>query len=297
MENIDELKHAVDGSPRYRLANASVFVSPQGFHFIDYLDPIDEVSAEIGPVELSDEEIAYIERSLQSNAERFENQVQVVRRHVSRAGMKVLDIGCGGGLFLSKLRSEGAVVTGLELSDKRAFYAKTKHRLEVVKRPIESDFWQEGYAGAFDAVTLWDVIEHVNYPLNTLQSSVKVLRSGGLLFIDTPCRDAFYHRVGELTYRLSGGRYPTFLNAMYSAHQFGHKQIFSTKEMKSLFEQCDLEVIELRKFHELSFPYSFYLKKIFKSDLMVKLSLPLVNLLLTVFPVRNKMLIIGRRRT
>ncbi len=297
MENIDELKHAVEGSPRYRLANASVFVSPQGFHFIDYLDPINEVSAQIGPVELSDEEIAYIESSLQSNAERFENQVQVVRRHVSRSGMKVLDIGCGGGLFLSKLRSEGAVVTGLELSDKRAFYAKTKHQLEVVKRPIESDFWQEGYVGAFDAVTLWDVIEHVNYPLNTLQSSVKVLRSGGLLFIDTPCRDAFYHRVGELTYRLSGGRYPTFLNAMYSAHQFGHKQIFSTKEMKSLFEQCDLEVIELRKFHELSFPYSFYLKKIFKSDLMVKLSLPLVNLLLTVFPVRNKMLIIGRRRT
>lgn len=83
---------------------------------------------------------------------------------------------------------------------------------------------------------------------------------------------------------------------MYSSHQFGHKQIFSTAEMKHLFEEANFEVVELRKFHELSFPYSFYLKKIFKSNLMAKLSLPIVNLLLWVFPVKNKMLVIGRKK-
>ena len=104
------------------------------------------------------------------------------------------------------------------------------------------------------------------------------LKQGGVLVIDTPCRDSFYHRFGEFTYKLTGGKYPTFLNAMYSSHLFGHKQIFSTWEMKSLFESVGMEVVELRKFHELSFPYAFYLKKLVKSDAIVRLLLPFVNL-------------------
>ena len=119
---------------------------------------------------------------------------------------------------------------GIELSDSRAQYAKSKYRLEIDKHPIESDHWQKNFANHFDAVTLWDVIEHVNYPFQTLQCAANVLKKGGLLFVDTPCRDSFYHQVGALTYRLSGGRFPTFLNAIYSSHLFGHKQIFSTQE-------------------------------------------------------------------
>ena len=118
---------------------------------------------------------------------------------------------------------------------------------------------------------------------------------GGLLLIDTPCRDSFYHQVGELTYRLSGGRFPTFLNAMYSSHAFGHKQIFSTREMKELFSSCGLEVIQLQKFHELSFPYAFYLRKLLRTEALVKLSLPLVKAFFRLFKIRNKMLVIGRK--
>ena len=253
MENIDTLKHSESGPPRYRLSNANVFVSPCGYHYIDYLDPVEDISPEIDESELTDEEITYIEKSLQSNVERFDNQISILKSLLSIRNKKVLDIGCGGGLFLSKLESEGAKVTGLELSDIRAHYAKTKHNLEIIKRPIESDFWKERYSSTFDVVTLWDVIEHVNYPLSTLRSSSYVLKSGGFLFIDTPCRDSFYHRVGEITYRLSNGRFPTFLNAMYSAHKFGHKQIFSTCEIKSLFEEANLEVIELKSFMNFHF--------------------------------------------
>jgi 2-polyprenyl-6-hydroxyphenyl methylase/3-demethylubiquinone-9 3-methyltransferase len=207
----------------------------------------------------------------------------------------VLDVGCGGGLFLSLLKAEGAKVTGIELSDSRAHYASTIHGLEIHKRPIESDFWQKGYANHFDAVTLWDVIEHVNYPFQTLQCAANVLKQGGLLLIDTPSRDSFYHEVGETTYRLSGGRFPTFLNAMYSSHLFGHKQIFSTSEMKELLLSCGLEVIDLQKFHELSFPYDFYLRKLLRSEALVKLSLPLVKTFFRMVKIRNKMLVIGRK--
>ena len=265
MENIDELKHSNVGVLKYKLKNANVFESPGGYTYIDYLDPVEEISPDIDESELSDQEIEYLEKELQSNLERFENQVNIVNTYASNNKKKALDIGCGGGLFLSKLEGEGAEVLGIELSNSRASYAKKKHKLNVVKRPIESDYWQDGFVNAFDIVTLWDVIEHVNYPLLTLRSASNVLKKGGFLFVDTPCKDSFYHRVGELTYWLSNGRFPTFLNIMYSGHKFGHKQIFSIAEMELLFKQSGFEVLEMRKFHELSFPYSFYLKKMTKN--------------------------------
>lgn len=296
--NIDLVKKNPASTARltYKLRNANVYVSPEGFHFIDYLDPVEDFPAEIDASKLTAEEAAYIETQLQANRNKFGNQVHTLAKHLPLPNAKILDIGCGGGLFLSLLKEQGAQVVGIELSDSRAQYAKTKHGLEIDKHPIESDHWQTGYARYFDAVTLWDVIEHVNYPGQTLRCAVHVLKQGGLILIDTPCRDSFYHRFGEIMYRLTGGRFPTFLNAMYSSHLFGHKQIFSTSEMKALFESVGLEVIDLHTFHELSFPYEFYLKKLFRSQVLVKLLLPVVNLFFKVFKIRNKMLVIGRKK-
>lgn len=295
MENIDSLKHSIALSPVYRLSNADVYVSNSGYHYIDYLDPAEDFSPHIDEPEITDEEIVYIEKSLQSNPERFENQIDILESHESISGKNILDIGCGGGLFLSLAKDQGAKVIGIELSKTRAHYAKNKYGLEVVNRPIEDPYWKT-FHGKFDFVTLWDVIEHVNFPLSTLLSASRMLKSGGFLFIDTPCRDSFYHRMGEITYRLSKGKYPTFLNAMYSAHRFGHKQIFSTSEMKHLLEEVDLKDINVSKFHELSFPYSFYLKKMFRSDVMVSLMLPVVYAFLSIFPVKNKMLAVGCKK-
>ena len=295
--NIDSMKKHPAESARltYKLRNANVYVSPNGFHFTDYLDPVEEISPEIDATQLTDQESAYIETQLQANAQKFKHQVEVFKKHCSIENARVLDIGCGGGLFLSLLKREGAHVTGIELSDSRAQYASRKHGLEIHKHPIENDFWQKEYANYFDAVTLWDVIEHVNYPFRTLQSAANVLKKDGLLLIDTPCRDSFYHRAGEITYRLSGGKFPTFLNAMYSSHLFGHKQIFSTREMKELFQAAGLEVVELEIFHELTFPYDFYLRKFFKSEVIIKVQLPAVRAFFWLFKIRNKMLVIGRK--
>jgi 2-polyprenyl-6-hydroxyphenyl methylase/3-demethylubiquinone-9 3-methyltransferase len=295
--NIDSLKKHPANAARlaYKLRNANVYVSPEGFHFTDYLDPVEKISPEIDGTQLTDQESSYIETQLQANFDKFKKQAEILASHLPLQNAKILDIGCGGGLFLSLLKQKGAQVTGIELSDSRAQYARTRHGLEIDKHPIESDYWQNGYAQHFDAVTLWDVIEHVNYPEQTLEAAAYVLKPGGLLLIDTPCRDSFYHQVGALTYRLTGGRFPTFLNAMYSSHLFGHKQIFSTHEMKDLFTSVGLKVIELGTFHELSFPYDFYLKKLLRSELLVKLALPAVRAFFWLFKIRNKMLVIGKK--
>jgi hypothetical protein len=65
--------------------------------------------------------------------------------------------------------------------------------------------------------------------------------------------------------------------------------------MRQLFEEAGLQVIDLHKFHELSFPYEFYLKKLFKSQSLVKLLLPLVRIFFRIFQIQNKMLVVGRK--
>ena len=46
MENLDSLKGTQNGMPAYRLLNANVSISTTGYHYIDYLDPVEEVCVE-----------------------------------------------------------------------------------------------------------------------------------------------------------------------------------------------------------------------------------------------------------
>lgn len=281
------------GTLRYRLRNSEVWVGRNGFHHTAHLDPSPEAPAD-APAELDPELAPYIERNLEFSRSRFETHVRLVESVTPVRGARVLDVGCGGGLFLALLAQRGADVVGLEVDPARAAYARDRHGLHIECRPVESERLAERYAQGFDVVTLWDVIEHVNFPQRTLAAARRLLRPGGHLLIDTPCRDSFYHRVGKLTYALSGGRYPTFLDIMYSDHPFGHKQIFATGEMRDLLKRTGFEVQRLEKFHELSFPNEFYLTKLLRSKSLVRVANPMVSLLLKLIRVRNKMLVIAR---
>ncbi|RIK30703.1 MAG: hypothetical protein DCC56_10320 [Anaerolineae bacterium] len=87
MENIDALKSnpAQRGRLAYRLKNANVYVSENGFHCIDYLDPVEEISPEIDASQLTVEVAAYIETQLQANAKKFENQANIVKEHLAQS--------------------------------------------------------------------------------------------------------------------------------------------------------------------------------------------------------------------
>ncbi|HEX2989113.1 MAG TPA: hypothetical protein VHO49_00480, partial [Anaerolineales bacterium] len=64
---------------------------------------------------------------------------------------------------------------------------------------------------------------------------------------------------------------------------------------KSLFESAGLQVAELRKFHELSIPYEFYMKKLIKRQRVVNFLLPVVRLFFSIFKIQNKQLVIGKK--
>jgi 2-polyprenyl-6-hydroxyphenyl methylase/3-demethylubiquinone-9 3-methyltransferase len=147
----------------------------------------------------------------------------------------------------------------------------------------------------FDVITMWDVIEHVNFPLETLRSAWALLREGGHLFIDTPCRDSFFHRLGNFTHRMSAGRFPTLLNMLYSTEAYGHKQIISTRGIEALFRRSGFEMLHASKICELSSPCENYILKYSGSQSLARTLGPLARAFVGVTRVRNKMIVVGRK--
>jgi 2-polyprenyl-3-methyl-5-hydroxy-6-metoxy-1,4-benzoquinol methylase len=100
----------------------------------------------------------------------------------------LLDIGCGRGAFLSKVRSPHK--TGIELNKSAAAFARARG-ITVAESLIQD------HEGAYDYVTAFQVLEHIADPMPFLRSCLKVLKPGGSLIIAVPNNDAFI-RFAEL---------------------------------------------------------------------------------------------------
>lgn len=100
------------------------------------------------------------------------------------AGKRILDIGCGRGHTLLALRRMGADVFGTQLS---APAARAAAGLIGAERVFTGELEHAGYGPAsFDAVTLWHVLEHVSEPFRVLTEIARILKPGGLLYVEVP---------------------------------------------------------------------------------------------------------------
>lgn len=105
---------------------------------------------------------------------------------------RLLDVGCGDGVFLAKMRRHGWDVYGLETDATAAAAAAQAYGLKFEVGSIDET---ELSASDFDAITLSHVIEHVADPHYLLRRCRELLRPGGLLAIITPNIDSLVHRV------------------------------------------------------------------------------------------------------
>ncbi len=96
---------------------------------------------------------------------------------------RILDIGCGRGLFLSLMRSCGWEVTGTEFNSETASYASRAYGVDVkTGDPSEWGFPD----GSFDVITINHALEHIRDPGEIISTCKKLLRKGGLLVIAVP---------------------------------------------------------------------------------------------------------------
>jgi len=95
---------------------------------------------------------------------------------------KMLDVGCGPGLFLIEAKKRGWEVYGTEFTDKQLAYLKDKG-INTLKGKLTNNSFEDGL---FDVIISSEVIEHINNPVEEMQQFHRLLRKGGLVYITTP---------------------------------------------------------------------------------------------------------------
>lgn len=118
------------------------------------------------------------------------------------AGLRILDVGCGSGLYVEELAARGALVIGFDESDKLLELAKDRVgdaadlRVHDVRLPL---MWLDD--ASIDRVVMALVIHHLEDPVPALREVHRVLKPGGRLVVST------VHPVAD--WRQAGGSYFT----------------------------------------------------------------------------------------
>ncbi len=115
-------------------------------------------------------------------------RLNYIDRHVGLAGKRVIDIGCGGGILAESMAVIGAVVTGIDLSEKPLQVAKL-HLLETGRtvdyRLVAAEDIAQEQPGQFDCVTCMEMLEHVPDPSSTVNAAATLAKPGAWIFFST----------------------------------------------------------------------------------------------------------------
>lgn len=111
----------------------------------------------------------------------FEDRWKKIRK-INPRPERLLDIGCGYGLFLEYMKDKVPYVQGLDLDDQAVAYLQQVKQMPVLNCRIED--YKPGKR--FDCIVLCDVLEHVPNPKAMIDSCAGLLNDKGILFIQVP---------------------------------------------------------------------------------------------------------------
>ena len=167
----------------------------------------------------------------------FRRELDLIEKFCPHKG-SLLDVGCFTGLFLELARRRGWSVSGIEPSHWAVAYAREKLNLNLMQGVFEDFKFDDR---SFDAITLWDVIEHITDPKSTLLALHKKLKDQGILLLNTFNYDSIFRRI-------FGKKY-WFIERM-------HIYYFNPGTIKKMLEACNYKVLKvIPHFKTLSLGY------------------------------------------
>jgi SAM-dependent methyltransferase len=145
---------------------------------------------------------------------------------------RLLDVGCGIGIFLEAATAQGWVVAGVEPSDGAEPFRD--RRFDVFRGTLESAPFA---AHSFDLVTFWDVLAHLPDPLSSLRRARELLKPDGWLVVKTANRANLHLAIAKALSPLGGTR--GWLHLPAQLYQF------SPHSLGALVEHADFRVTEV----------------------------------------------------
>lgn len=115
-------------------------------------------------------------------------RLDYIEARVGLAGLRVLDVGCGGGLLAEGMARRGARVTGIDLAG-AALQVARLHALEsgveVDYREVAVEELAAAEPGSYDLVTCLEMLEHVPDPAAVMAAIASLVRPGGQVICST----------------------------------------------------------------------------------------------------------------
>jgi len=140
---------------------------------------------------------------------------------------KLLDVGCGGGRLLNRMKKHGWQVEGTDFDEQAAQRVASRYGIKA----HVGDLPQCGLpADSFDAIVMSQAIEHLYDPKATLRECLRILKPGGLLVMTTPNA----HSIGATEFGASwrGWEAPR------------HLHLFTVESLRNLTQQSGFEIAE-----------------------------------------------------
>ncbi len=169
-----------------------------------------------------------------------DRRLNQIRRYVPLEGRRILDIGCGLGMYVEQFRRFSDEVYGVDVDPDKV--AQASERLPNISvAPGEHLPFRDG---DFDVILLNEVIEHVDDDRLTIQEAYRCLRRGGHIVIYAPNRlypfetHGFY--VGEkYFFRLLPivNWLPSRIRDVFCPHV----RVYTAQQIKDLFRGLDVE--------------------------------------------------------
>lgn len=144
---------------------------------------------------------------------------------------KLLDVGCGGGRFLNRIKKRGWQVEGIDFDEQASKKVTTRYGIKT----HVGDLTQCALpADSFDVITMSQTIEHLYDPRATLRESLRILKPDGLLVMTTP------------NVRSIGAR--EFAEFWRGWEAPRHLHLFSVESLQQLTQNAGFAVIEARTY-------------------------------------------------